>query len=76
MSLLPPEALYLGDGQAADADLGQSLADLVELEWLDDSFDLFHECSGINAGLLQRRLHHGRFRGQRASYSAHTELIG
>src|SRR5690606_25513828 len=45
VSLLAPEPLDLGDGQAADPELGQRLADLVQLERLDDGGDLFHSGS-------------------------------
>jgi hypothetical protein len=72
VSLLPPEALNLGDRQAADADLGERFAYLVELERLDDGFDLLHECSGNGAGLLRRRLHQRCWR----RYCAQAELIG
>ena len=39
MALLPPEALHLGDGDALHPDLGQRLADLIELERLDYGCD-------------------------------------
>src|SRR5271168_4454863 len=42
VALLPPIALDLGDGQALDADFGKRIADLVELEWLDDCHHDFH----------------------------------
>ncbi len=42
MSLLPSETLDFGHGQAADADFGQGLADLVQLERFDNGGDLFH----------------------------------
>jgi hypothetical protein len=35
-----PNPFHLGHGQAGDADLGERLADLVELERLDDGADL------------------------------------
>ena len=42
VALLAPVALHLGDGQSLNADLGESVADLVELERLDDGHDDFH----------------------------------
>ena len=42
VALLPAEALDLGGGQAGDADLGERLLHLVQLERLDDGFDLLH----------------------------------
>ncbi len=42
MALLPPEALGLGYRDPLDADLVQGFLHLVELERLDDGFDLFH----------------------------------
>jgi hypothetical protein len=42
MALLPAEAFRLGHGEALDPDLVQRLLHLVELEGLDDRFDLFH----------------------------------
>src|SRR6266702_7306288 len=55
VALLPTEALDLGHGQAGHADFGQRLAYFVELEWLDDRFDLLHAalhgadgCAGLD----------------------------
>jgi hypothetical protein len=42
MAFLPAIALHLGDGQAVDADAGQSVADLLQLERLDDGHHDFH----------------------------------
>src|SRR5690606_3215230 len=42
MSLLPAEALGLGHGNPLQADLLERFLHLVEFEWLDDGFDLFH----------------------------------
>src|SRR6516225_9992506 len=42
MSLLPPEALYLSNGHAGDADFVERVFHLVELKGLYDCFDLFH----------------------------------
>ena len=42
MALLPAEALDLADRQPGDADLMQRVFDVVELERLDDRFDLLH----------------------------------
>src|SRR5229473_1587722 len=40
VAFLPPEPLHLGHRQPEDADVGQRLLHLVELEGLDDGFDL------------------------------------
>src|SRR6266568_157465 len=40
--LLPPVSLDLGDCEPVHADAGQRVADLVELEWLDNGHDEFH----------------------------------
>jgi hypothetical protein len=40
--LLPAIAFDFGDGQALDANAGESFAHLVELERLDDGHDDFH----------------------------------
>jgi hypothetical protein len=40
---LAAEALDLGHGDALDADVGDRLTDVVELEGLDDRGDQFHE---------------------------------
>src|SRR5207245_3943347 len=42
VALLPAEAAHLGDRHADDADAGQGLLDVVQLERLDDRLDLFH----------------------------------
>ena len=49
MALLAAEALGLGDGDAGDADLVQRLLHLVELERLDDRFDLLHGANSAAA---------------------------
>ncbi len=36
VTLLPPEALDLGDSHAGNADPGEGFAHLVEFEWFDD----------------------------------------
>ena len=51
VTLLAPEALDLGDGEPGHADLGQRLAYLVELERLDDRFDLLHGGPSCAKGL-------------------------
>ena len=43
VALLPAEALGLGDRDALDADLVKRILHVVELERLDDRFDLFHD---------------------------------
>ena len=42
VAFLPAEALGLGHGDALQADFLQRFLHLVELERLDDGFDLFH----------------------------------
>ncbi len=42
MAFLASETLGLGHRDALEADLLQSLLNFIELEWLDDRFDLFH----------------------------------
>src|SRR5215211_5576906 len=42
MALLAPISLDFSDGHPVHADPGQGVADLVELEWLDDGHDNFH----------------------------------
>src|SRR5262245_50233683 len=43
VALLAPVAFDLRDGHPVHADRGQSVADLIELEWLDNGHDDFHE---------------------------------
>src|SRR2546425_10476519 len=62
MALLAAEALDFRHRKTADADLGERLAHLVELERLDDRFDFFHCCSSVSSGAPQRRLHHSNER--------------
>src|SRR5512147_1720438 len=45
MSLLPAEPLYLGHGHTLHADRIQRVLHVIELERLDDGFDLFHSAS-------------------------------
>jgi hypothetical protein len=40
--ILPPETLGLGHGNALQSDFLERFLNLVELEWLDDGFDLLH----------------------------------
>jgi hypothetical protein len=42
VTLLPPETLGFGDGDALQSDFLKRFFHLVELEWLDDGFDFFH----------------------------------
>src|SRR5208282_6353139 len=42
VALLPPIALHLGDGQPLNANLSEGVADVVELEGLDDGHDDLH----------------------------------
>src|SRR6185503_8439180 len=44
----PAEALHLGDGHALDADFGQGVLHLVQLEGLDDRLDFLHD--GLRGG--------------------------
>src|SRR6185312_10931618 len=48
VALLAAEALDLGHGEPGDAELRQRLAHLVELERLDDRFDLLHGSDGAS----------------------------
>jgi hypothetical protein len=43
VALLTPVTPYLGDGQPLNANFGESVADLVELERPDDGSDELHE---------------------------------
>ena len=43
MAFLTSVAPYLGDGQPLNANFGESVADLVELERPDDGSDKLHE---------------------------------
>src|SRR5436309_16123614 len=43
MTLLAAEALGFDDGDTFDTDLVQGFLHLIQLEGLDDGFDLFHE---------------------------------
>src|SRR5262245_54292339 len=54
MALLPAETLDLGDGEAGHAELGQRLAHFVELERLNDRFDLLH---GVGSGAFRGKLY-------------------
>ena len=51
VALLAAEALGLGDGDALQADFLKRFLHFVELERLDDRFDLFH----VNTGLHCRK---------------------
>ena len=42
VSLLPAETLGFGHGDALQSDFLKRFLNLVELEWLDDGFDLLH----------------------------------
>src|SRR5205807_2521562 len=44
VALLAAVALDLARGHSVHADGDQRIADLVQLEWLDDGNDQFHEC--------------------------------
>ena len=55
VALLAPEALDLGDGHALDPHALEGLFDLVELEGLDDRFDLAHGCFPLRRSPVPRR---------------------
>jgi hypothetical protein len=42
VTFLPAETFDFADGHALDAELGESVFHLLELEWFDDGFDLLH----------------------------------
>jgi hypothetical protein len=42
VALLPAEAFYFRNGDPGDADIVQRILHIVELEGLDDRFDLLH----------------------------------
>ena len=42
VALLTAKALHFSDGDALNTDLGERLADVVELEWLDNRGHQFH----------------------------------
>src|SRR5205823_7261920 len=74
VALLPTEALDLGDGESAHADVRQRLANLVELERLDDRFHLLH-CLGLLARTRtgsRATLHYA----ETLFHSAHADVIG
>src|SRR5438445_3042400 len=72
MTLLAAETLDLRHRETADADLGERLAHLVELERLDDCFDFFHRCSQGRARRSQVTLHYAAT----LFHSVHAEVIG
>ncbi|MNL36320.1 hypothetical protein D3C87_1583950 [compost metagenome] len=51
MTLLPPEALGFRDGDALQADFLKGFLHFVELEGLNDRFDLFHEKMSLRFSL-------------------------
>ena len=55
VALLAAEALGLDHGHALQADLLQRLLHLVELERLDDGFDLLHACLHLPTSMSRRR---------------------
>jgi hypothetical protein len=63
MALLPPEALGLDHRDALHADLVERFLHFVELERLDDGFDLFHrhatQVTDEGTGWPHRRTHLG-----------------
>src|SRR5438477_1553440 len=77
VALLPTKALGLGHGDALDADLVKRLLHLVELERLDDRFDLLHRstlCAGWPALMPRQSITHARAAGDdsdgRSGFSA------
>jgi outer membrane protein assembly factor BamD len=61
VALLPAEALDLGHGHAGNTDLGQCLTHVVELERLDDGFDLLHGGPGKMVVVRKKLSGRGRF---------------
>jgi hypothetical protein len=51
MTLLAAEALDLGHGQARDPELGDGVAYVLELVWLDDGDDVLHAVPSPGAEL-------------------------
>src|SRR5438477_1023978 len=47
VAFLTAEPLHLGDGEPEDAHVGQRLLHLIELEGLDDRFDLLHRARNL-----------------------------
>src|SRR5580700_388282 len=54
VALLAAVALHFGHREPLDANLGQRIADLIELEWLDDSHDYFHLLPLLSSRALHR----------------------
>jgi len=48
MTLLTTEAFCFGDSDALQSGLLKRFLHFVQLEWLDDRFDLFHVKSGLH----------------------------
>src|SRR6266496_367425 len=60
VAFLPAEPLYFRDGHPFDAELGECLFDLLELERLDDRFQFFHvDVSSAPRGALQSKAKRG-----------------
>jgi hydroxyethylthiazole kinase-like uncharacterized protein yjeF len=59
VALLAAEALHLDDGEALDADVLERFLHLIELERLDDGFDLLHVVRAPSGDLLELLRHLG-----------------
>jgi hypothetical protein len=51
MALLPAEALHLGDRDSRHTDFVQRVLHIVQLERLDDGFDLLHVTISLRVAL-------------------------
>jgi len=47
MAFLSSESFDLGNGHSLDSDLCEGFFDFFKLEWFNDSFDFFHDCSEL-----------------------------
>src|SRR5713101_8189235 len=82
VTLLAPIPLHLGRRHSLHADRVESIADLLELEWLDDGYDDFHErnpplMSSYVLAPRMRALGSGRFLAlpRRSSLGGHAACL-
>jgi hypothetical protein len=63
MAFLSPETFDLTHGHAANAKLGETVLDLLQLEWLDDCFDFLHSKPPLKclAAHISKDVPKGRF---------------
>jgi hypothetical protein len=54
MAFLAAKPFDLGHGDALNSNRGQGLSNFVQLEWLDDRSDQFHDDSPGKGGPLER----------------------